>query len=132
MTKTGKNNPTNPSKKAEFEAFIELIKGNTVAYWVQIAQVLGVDRTTVAEWKKHPLAKKAIKDGIERAMEQMEKSGQKDWKMWESKLKMLGVAPIEKQDITSDGGKIKPLLGGISSDEGSNSNKQISKVKKEN
>jgi hypothetical protein len=109
------DNPTNPSKKEEFEKFLELIKGDSSAHWVQIAKALGVDRTTINVWRNHPLAKKAIRDGIEKAFEGMEKAGASDWKMWESKLKMLGISPIEKQDITTDGEALpQPLLGGIS------------------
>lgn len=110
MTKTGKKNSKNPYKKAEFEAFLELIKGDTIAHWVQIAQTLGIDPTTITAWKKLPLAQKAIKDGIEKAVEGMEKAGTGDWRMWESKLKMLGVSPVEKADFTSDG---KPLRVGV-------------------
>jgi len=110
MTEKTEEKPTNPYKREEFEAFIELIKGPAVAHWVQIAQALGIDKSTIMEWKKHPLAQKAIKDGVEIALERMEKSGVRDWKMWESKLKMLGVSPIEKSDITS-GGKPIPILG---------------------
>jgi hypothetical protein len=68
--------------------------------------VLGVDRDTIAKWKKHPLAQKAIRDGIEKAFEGMQKAGGNDWRMWESKLKMLGVSPVEKADVTSGGEKI--------------------------
>ena len=114
MTKNGKN-PTNPTettpyKKEEFEKFIELIKGDAVGHWVQIARVLGIDNSTIHAWKKHPLAQKAIKDAIERVSEEMERAGKDDWRMWESKMKMLGVSPIEKQDVTSDG---KPVSMGV-------------------
>lgn len=133
--KNGKKDPTNPSKKAEFEAFIQLIRGDTVAHWVQIAQVLGVNRTTIAEWKKHPLAQKAIKDGVEKALSGMETAGKKDWKMWESKAKMLGISPIEKQDITSDGEKVSPILGGITKNgkiQSNNSDEEAGKTSEEN
>ena len=104
--------PENPSKREEFEAFIELIRGNTTCHWVQIAKALGVSRDTITMWKQHPLAKKAIKDGIERAMEGMEKAGEGDWKMWESKLKMMGISPIEKsEDELEITGLPTPILG---------------------
>lgn len=97
-----------PYKQKEFEAFIQTIKGGSVAHWVQIAKALGVDQDTITAWKKLPLAQKAIEDGIEHAMEEMQKVGSSDWKMWEAKLKMLNVSPIEKKetDITSKGEKI--------------------------
>lgn len=95
-----------PYKKEQFEAFLQTIGRKSVGHWVQMAKALGVDRDTIAAWKKHPLAQKVIKDEIEKCLEGMEESGSKDWKMWESRAKMLGVAPIEKSDITSDGEKL--------------------------
>ncbi len=111
-------NPSNPYKKEEFEAFIELLRGGAIAHWVQIARSLGIDKTTINQWKNHPLAQKAIKDGIEKAFEGMEEAGKSDWKMWESKLKMLGISPIEKSDITTNGKDLpQPILGGATKQE---------------
>jgi len=91
----------NPYKTAEFEAFIDIIKGSTVAYWVQIATALGINKDTITIWKRHPRARKATLEGIEHALEEMKRAGNKDWRMWESRLKMLGVAPVERSDMTS-------------------------------
>lgn len=115
MTKTDKNeNQTNqtelePYKVEEFDKFIETIKGGAVGHWIQIARVLGIANSTIHSWKKLPQAQKAIKDAIERTAEKMEESGKDDWRMWESKMKMLGVSPIEKAetDVTSDGKRIE-------------------------
>lgn len=90
-------------KKEEFEAFIDLLRGESAHHWSQIANTLGVDKDTITAWKKLPQAQKAIRDGIEKALEGMTEAGGKDWRMWESKLKMLGLAPIEKSDVTSNG-----------------------------
>jgi hypothetical protein len=120
----------NPYKKAEFEAFLETLRGNTTAHWIQIAEVLGVDKDTITQWKRHPKAQEALREGVARAMEGMEKAGKKDWRMWESKVKMLGISPVDKQDITTDGKKIKPLLGGISEDDSNNRNGETRKAKK--
>lgn len=119
MSKTGKKNKSNQSdtsvyKQDEFDIFISTIKGNAVGSWVQIANVVGVSRDTINRWRKLPQARKAITDAIERANDEMERSGKDDWRMWESKLKMLGVSPIERKDLTSDD---KPInLGVISYD----------------
>lgn len=95
-----------PYKKEQFEAFLQTIGRKSLGHWVQMAKALGVDRDTIAAWKQHPMAQKVIKDEIEKCLEGMEESGAKDWKMWESRAKMLGVSPIEKSDITSDGESI--------------------------
>lgn len=119
MDKNGKKTKDkkveNPYKKEAFEKFIELLRGNAIAHWVQVAAALGIDKDTITEWKRHSMAQKAIRDGIERAMDGMQKAGEGDWRMWESKLKMLGVSPIERSDLTSGGEKLpSPLLGGTS------------------
>lgn len=110
MPKKRNRIPKKPYKEAEFEAFLETLSDSTVAYWVQVAQVLGISKDTISVWKKHPKAQQAIRDGMKKNMEGMQKAGKKDWRMWESKTKMLGVAPLEKQDITSGGEKVVPIL----------------------
>jgi len=83
-------------KKAEFREFLKIIKGGTTAHWVQVAEVLGVDNDTITSWKKTPEAQEAIAEGIQRAMEEMETVGRKDWRMWREKLKMLGLSEPEQ------------------------------------
>jgi hypothetical protein len=102
-------------KLPPFEKFIELIGRKSVGHWVQIAKALNVSPDTITDWKKHPLAKKTIRDEIDRAMDGMEDAGFSDWRMWESKLKMLGISPIEKADVTSNGETVN--IGVISYDD---------------
>jgi len=103
--------PTNPYKQREYKQFIKLIEGNTVEHWVNIAQALNVDKDTITDWKRLPEAQAAIQKGIDRALEGMQRAGGKDWRMWESKIKMLGINPIQKLDVTSGGEKL-PIMGG--------------------
>lgn len=91
-----KQTNTKMRKSAEFKAFIETIKAGQISHWATIAEVLGVDKTTIIVWKRMPEAQEAIKQGIDYALAQMEQAGKKDWRMWESKLKMLGVNPANK------------------------------------
>lgn len=103
-----KDTPKTPTiegvyKKEQFEAFIDLLRGESAHHWSQIANTLGVNKDTITAWKNLPQAQKAIRDGIEKALEGMTKAGTDDWRMWESKLKMLGLSPIEKADVTSNG-----------------------------
>ncbi len=99
-------NKLNIRKKAEFKAFIKFIKQGADAHWIQVAEAIGVDKDTINRWKKLPEAQKAIQKGIDHAMKRMSVTGTRDWRMWRSKLKMLGISPVEKSDITSDGEKI--------------------------
>jgi len=108
--KSKKSKESGLYKRKKFEKFLELLRGNTSYHWVQVASALGVSPETITAWKKLPMAQKAIRDGLDKAMEGMEKAGKNDWRMWESKLKMLGLAPIEKRDLTSGGEKLEGLV----------------------
>lgn len=90
---------TDPYKKKEFEAFIKTISEGQVAHWLEIAGALGIDKNTVTAWKNLPEAQDAIQRGIDHALQCMEQAGGRDWKMWESKLKMLGVNPANKTEL---------------------------------
>ena len=107
-------NIRNIRKKAEFLAFIGEIEKGAIANWIDIARTLGVDKDTITEWKKLPEAQVAIKKGISHALSNMEKVGKQDWRMWESKLKMLGLSPIQKQEIQGEINLPSPILGGES------------------
>jgi len=103
--------PEKPYKQAEFAAFLETLKSGTSSHWSQIGEVLGIDKNTITQWKKLPEAQKAIKEGIQDAMNKMETTGAKDWKMWKEKLGMLGIQTIDKSDITSDGERLEaPII----------------------
>lgn len=97
------NTVTTVRKQVEFEAFLKIIKKGRVENWSVIAEALGVREATISEWKQHPLAKKAITEGIERCIAEMERAGKDDWKMWRDKLKMLGVKDeaIKNQSMTN-------------------------------
>jgi hypothetical protein len=93
-------------KDEEFEEFIKILEGDeseqggntVVAHWREIAESLGINKDTITKWKDDPRAIEARKKGIREALFKMQYAGAKDWKMWESKLKMLGVSPIEKSE----------------------------------
>lgn len=111
MTEITKNQKIVPYKQEEFAEFIKLLEGDTVEHWMNIADALGVSKDTITSWKRMPEARAAIQRGIRRSLKGMEQAGGKDWRMWESKLKMLGTGPVNKLDITSGGEKL-PIMGG--------------------
>lgn len=81
-----------PYKTQQFQAFLELVRtGKKLEYWEQIAEALGVHKNTITAWKETEEGKTAIAEGIITALENMEKSGKRDWKMWAAKASMLGV-----------------------------------------
>lgn len=89
-------------KKDQFKAFIKALKYGSVAHWMDIARALNVDDDTIKAWRDLPEAQLAIQEGIDEAFRRMQESGAKDWRMWESKLKMLGVNPAQKVEVIND------------------------------
>lgn len=85
-------------KEREFQEFIKIIGTKNVSHWVDIAKALNVDNDTITKWKNTPEAQEAITRGIDEAVEQMSTVGKRDWRMWEAKLKMLGVNPAVRID----------------------------------
>ena len=85
-----------PYKIREFREFLNIVGGNQVfEHWQQIADSLGVSVDTITDWKKTSEFEKARLAGIKRSLENMEKAGANDWKMWREKAKMLGLKDSE-------------------------------------
>ena len=98
----------NIRKKEEFEAFIGTLEEGSISHWSDIAEAIGVDKDTITEWKKDPRARAAHIKGIQHALKQMELAGKNDWRMWETKLKMLGL----RKDFIKEGftdTKLEPI-----------------------
>ena len=98
-----------------------------------LAEALDISRSTLYEYDQ----KDEFSDIIKKAREKVEKRYE-DYLIYSGTptgvifaLKNMGWADKKEVDHTSGGEKIKPLLGGISRDESSNSDKQTSKAKKE-
>lgn len=107
----------NIRKKEEFEAFIGILEGNSIAHWKDIAEAIGIDKDTITEWKKHPRAREARIKGIQYALTQMELAGKNDWRMWETKLKMLGINKDNvKEYAASDGSEERKTIAQIVDD----------------
>jgi len=83
-------------KDIEFAEFIKEIEDGSIAHWQEIAEALDVDADTITAWKKMPEAVEARKKGISNALAGMQKAGTRDWRMFEAKLKMLGINPPQK------------------------------------
>ena len=106
-------------KNAQFKKFIKSLSSSSIPHWSNIAEAIGVSNDTITRWKDLPEAQKAIQEGIDYAMAQMERSGKSDWRMWKEKLAMLKVAATERVDVTSGGEKLELVIkeednGGIS------------------
>jgi len=112
---TPKTRIVKPYKEEKFAVFLDMLRGESVHYWQQIAEILEVSQDTITSWKRHPSAKKAIRDGIENVLDNMTKAGKDDWRMWDAKAKMLGLTQIQRIDHTTKGKAISPIMGGSAS-----------------
>lgn len=110
MNKTPTNPTIQPYKAEEFEAFLKSIEEGAHSHWIDIAEAIGVNQDTITSWKSHPRAIQAINKGITNALNQMELVGKRDWRMWQEKLKMLGINPAVKSEIKVQGDPVKTLL----------------------
>ncbi len=97
-------------KKDEFRAFLQAIEFKQAAHWVDIARAIGVDNDTITKWKQLPEAQEAIQKGIRNALDGMESAGKRDWRMYESKLKMLGVNPAQKVEHSGQVNSVSIIL----------------------
>ncbi len=89
-------------KSDQFRDFLATIKQEQIAHWENVAEAIGVARSTIQRWRELPEAQDAITLGIAHTLESMETAGKKDWRMWEAKLKMLGVNPPQKINAVID------------------------------
>jgi hypothetical protein len=87
------NDTPNIRKKEEFDAFLKIIGAHGYAHWIDVARILNIDKDTVTEWKKLPEARIAFASGLSHALQKMEETGKNDWRMWQAKVKMLGIVP---------------------------------------
>ena len=103
-------NKVTPYKSVEFQEFIKTIEEGYAGHWVDIATALSVDADTITKWKNLPEAQEAIRVGIIHALKCMQQAGARDWRMWEAKLKMLGVNPSNKLDLNVRGNPAREIL----------------------
>lgn len=97
--------------KARQIAYIEYLLANPMMTNLEAAKQVGVNRNTIAEWKKNPAFQEEYKKRLQEkwegaevlAMETMQnlaRSG--DFKASKYILDSLGYAPVQKQEIHAD------------------------------
>jgi len=96
----------NVQKKPEFLEFLRLVEEENIPEsWGLLAEAIGIHRNTITKWRKTPEFRKALAKGIQRSLRNMEKAGNKDWRMWREKLRILGVKD-KKEDFPDEQGVI--------------------------
>jgi|ERR1035437_264498 hypothetical protein len=90
------------TQQVEFKQFLSTLKTASVrGHWQEIAIALGIDPEKILDWLKLPEATQAKQEGIRLALEGMESAGFDDWKMYQTKLRMLNV---KMNDAGAEGG----------------------------
>lgn len=103
-------------KQEEFKTFLNVLKqyskdGIILGSWSAIAESIGVNRDTIADWRNQPEAKELLLEARLKILEKMKKVGKDDWRMWLQMLKLLGMDAPERIDATIS--SPIPILGGI-------------------
>ena len=75
------------------------------------AKALGIDRRTLQKWMEQPELREAMTEAVDAILEEMQKAGKNDWRMWDKMLELSGVTTVKEVDVTSDGESINPLAG---------------------
>lgn len=107
--------PKDPYNTEEFEEFLKAIGESNIENWSILAQALGVSRHTIMRWKRHPLARQAIKTALAKSIEGMEKSGHDDWRMHREKAKLLGVKDEQTVEHRIDDEQVGDVLDALQS-----------------
>jgi len=71
------------------------------------AKGLGIDRRTLNKWMEQPELREAMAEAVDSILEEMQKAGKNDWRMWDKMLELSGITTAKELDITSNGETIK-------------------------
>lgn len=96
-------------KVDQYEAFLEALQGDYMYNWLALANVLGVDRKTIYNWRQTQRAQNIINGEIKRLLKEMERAGEGDWRMYREKAKIMGVEDVHKVEITDTKGILDEL-----------------------
>jgi len=84
------HNVTKVIKNVEYQQFLSMVEADKIPdTWEMLAQAIGVHQNTITKWRKLPEFQKAKARGVAHALEMMQASGKRDWKMWREKVAML-------------------------------------------
>lgn len=98
-----------PYKEESYTRFLELLSMDYLYNWKALADVLKVDPKTIYNWRKTPAAQKIINDEIARLMQEMERAGKDDWRMFRDKAKIMGVEDVNKVEVVDTKGVLDKL-----------------------
>lgn len=106
-----------PYNDLAFEVFLKAIGEAHIENWTIMAEALGVHYSTIMRWKQHPMARQALRAGLAKSLDGMEKYGKEDWRMHREKAKMLGAK--DKSTLELEVGEtVSDTLDALQSDYG--------------
>ena len=98
-----------PYKEESYNRFLELLKMDYLYNWKALAYVLKVDPKTIYRWRHTPAAQKIVNDEIARLIQEMERAGKDDWRMFREKAKIMGVEDVTKVEVVDQKGILDKL-----------------------
>lgn len=96
--------------KWEYKQFLEFVKQRKPQRAMIYAKGLGIDRRTLNKWMEQPELRQAMADAVDAILEEMQRAGKNDWRMWDKMLELSGITTVKEVDVTSDGETIKALV----------------------
>lgn len=96
--------------KWEYKQFLEFVKQRKPQRAMIYAKGLGIDRRTLNKWMEQPELRQAMADAVDAILEEMQRAGKNDWRMWDKMLELSGITTVKEVDVTSDGEKINVAL----------------------
>lgn len=93
--------------KWEYKQFLEFVKQRKPQRAMIYAKGLGIDRRTLNKWMEQQELRDAMAEAVDSILEEMQKAGKNDWRMWDKMLELSGITTTKDIDITSGGETIK-------------------------
>jgi len=104
---TQENTPEVKRFKWEYKQFLAFVQERKPQRAMIYAKGLGIDRRTLNKWMEQPELREAMAEAVDSILEEMQKAGKNDWRMWDKMLELSGITTAKELDITSNGETIK-------------------------
>jgi len=93
--------------KWEYQQFLDFVKDRKPQRAMIYAKGLGIDRRTLNNWMNQPELRDAMAESVDAILEEMQRAGKNDWRMWDKMLELSGISTVKELDVTSGGETIK-------------------------
>lgn len=97
--------------KWEYNNFLEYVKKHKIARALLYAKTLGIDRRTMSNWVHQPELREALAEAMDDLVDNMERAGKNDWRMYLELMKRMGLDDGETIKLADpDGNDLKTAL----------------------